>query len=139
MLSGEGEVLKVLGEIQTHKLSGADTNNQITEWVNEAPPGMGIPMHIHTKEDEIFRVLKGQVKITVGTNTVVLSPGDMAYAPKNIPHAWEIVGMETASMATSAFPAGMELMFEELDALPDGPPDLERVAQICANYGIRFV
>ena len=139
MLRGDGKVLTVLGEIQNHKLSGVDTNNQMTEWVNEAPPGMGIPMHIHTKEDEIFRVLKGQVKITVGAKTIVLNPGDMAYAPKNIPHAWEIVGTETASMATSAFPAGMEHMFEELNALPAGPPDFERVTQICSDYGIQFV
>ena len=54
---GEGNVLNVLGDIQTHKLVGSDTDNQIVEWVDDVEPGVGIPPHIHTKEDEIFRVI----------------------------------------------------------------------------------
>jgi hypothetical protein len=36
------------------------------------------------------------------------------------------------------FPAGLENMFEELDKLPEGPPDFN-VAEICERYGIQFV
>ena len=135
----QGDLLNVIGDLQTHKISGADTDDQIVEWVNEVAPGVGIPPHIHTKEDEIFRVLKGQVELTVGETTTVLNEGDVAFAPKNVMHAWKIVGSENASMSTSAFPAGVELMFSELNELPPGPPDFETVAEICARYGIRFV
>ncbi|MBT8178493.1 MAG: cupin domain-containing protein [Eudoraea sp.] len=135
----EGDVLNVIGDIQTHKLVGGDTNNQIVEWVNEVDPGVGIPPHVHTKEDEIFRVLKGQVEIMVGGKTTVLEAGDVAFAPKNIVHSWKIIGTGKASMSTSAFPAGIELMFGELGELPPGPPDFEKVAEICGRYGIRFV
>ncbi|MGB6153113.1 MAG: cupin domain-containing protein [Pricia sp.] len=135
----EGDILNVIGDLQTHKIAGADTDNQIVEWVNEVSPGVGIPPHIHTKEDEIFRVLKGQVELTVGDTTTVLKEGDVAFAPKNVMHAWKIVGSENASMSTSAFPAGVEHMFSELNDLPPGPPDFEKVAAICEKYGIRFV
>jgi quercetin dioxygenase-like cupin family protein len=136
---GEGNVLNVLGDIQTHKLVGSDTDNQIVEWVDDVEPGVGIPPHIHTKEDEIFRVIEGQIEIMVDGKTTVLKAGDTAFAPKNIPHAWTVVGTEKAKMITSAFPAGIEMMFKELADLPPGPPDFEKVAEICGNHGISFL
>lgn len=135
----EGEVLNVIGDVQTHKLVGSDTSNQIVEWVDNLEPGVGIPPHIHTREDEIFRVIKGQIEIMVGGKNTVLNAGDIAFAPKNIPHAWKVVGTEKAKMMTSAFPAGIEKMFEELAELPPGPPDFEQVAKICGNHGVTFV
>ena len=135
----EGNVLNVIGDIQTHKLVGSETGNQIVEWVDNVDPGVGIPPHIHTKEDEIFRVIKGQIEIMVDGETTVLNEGDVAFAPKNIPHSWTVVGTEKAKMITSAFPAGIEHMFEELAQLPPGPPDFQKLAEICAKQGISFV
>ena len=137
--NNKGQILNVLGDIQTHKLIGSETNNQIVEWVDDVEPGVGIPPHVHTKEDEIFRVIKGQVEITVDGKTTVLEAGDMAYAPKNFPHSWTVVGTEKAKMITSAFPAGIEFMFKELANLPSGPPDFENVSEICSRHGITFM
>lgn len=139
ILDEDGSVLNVIGDIQKHKLSGSDTGNQIVEWVDDVEPGVGIPPHIHTKEDEIFRVVKGQIEIMIGDKTVILNEGDIAFAPKNIPHAWKVVGTEKAKMITSAFPAGIENMFKELASLPPGPPDLDKVSSICGNHGITFL
>ncbi len=135
----EGEVLNVIGDVQTHKLVGSETNNQIVEWVDDVEPGVGIPPHVHTKEDEIFRVIKGQVEITINGQSTVLEAGDTAFAPKHVPHSWKVVGTEKAKMITSAFPAGIEAMFKELAGLPPGPPDFEKVVAICGNYGISFL
>jgi len=135
----DGKVLNVIGDIQTHKLVGKNTGNQIVEWVDNVEPGVGIPPHIHTKEDEIFRVIKGQIEIMVDGETTVLNEGDIAFAPKNIPHSWKVVGTEKAKMITSAFPAGIEFMFKELSELPEGPPDFPKVAEICGRHGITFV
>jgi len=137
--NGNGEVLNVIGDIQTHKLLGSETNNQIVEWVDDVDPGVGIPPHVHTQEDEIFRVVKGEVEIVVDGKATVLKEGDMAFAPKNVPHSWTVVGTEKAKMITSAFPAGIETMFHELAKLPPGPPDFEKVAKICGNHGVAFV
>ncbi|WP_179021155.1 cupin domain-containing protein [Winogradskyella forsetii] len=135
----KGNFLNVIGDIQTHKLIGSDTDNQIVEWVDDVEPGVGIPPHTHTKEDEIFRVIKGQIEIMIDGKTTTLEAGDMAYAPKNIPHSWKVVGTEKAHMITSAFPAGIELMFKELNDLPSGPPDFKVVSEICDRYGITFM
>lgn len=135
----EGNVLNVIGDIQTHKLLGSDTGDQIVEWVDNVDPGVGIPPHIHTLEDEIFRVVKGQVEIRIDGNATILEEGDVAFAPKGIPHSWKVVGTEKAKMITSAFPAGIEIMFGELAGLPEGPPDFEKVIEICGRYGISFI
>jgi len=135
----EGDVFDVLGDVQRHKLTGKETKNQIVEWVDDVAPGVGIPPHIHTREDEIFRVVKGEIEMMVDGKITVLKAGDIAYAPKNVPHAWKVVGTEKAQMITSAFPAGIEEMFYELADLPAGPPDFQKVSEICGNYGIRFL
>ncbi|MDG1570974.1 cupin domain-containing protein [Robiginitalea sp. M366] len=135
----EGQVLNVIGDIQTHKLAGSDTYNQLVEWVDNVDPGVGIPPHVHTREDEVFRVIWGEVEITIDGVTHLLKAGDTAFAPKDVPHSWKVVGTEKARMITSAFPAGIEHMFAELAALPPGPPNFEKVAEICARQGIRFV
>lgn len=139
ILEAEGDVLNVIGDIQTHKLTGSDTGNQLVEWVDNVAPGVGIPPHIHTKEDEIFRVIKGQVELMVDGKTTILKTGDVAFAPKNKAHSWKVVGTEKAKMITTAFPAGIEHMFRELAKLPAGPPDFEKVTEICSKHGISFV
>jgi len=135
----EGEILNVIGDIQTHKLVGSDTNNQLVEWVDNVEPGVGIPPHIHTREDEIFRVVKGAVEIMIDGSASVLKAGDIVFAPKNVPHSWKVVGTEKAKMISTAFPAGIEKMFKELASLPPGPPEFEKVAEICGKHGITFI
>ena len=134
-----GTQLHVFGNPQYHKVVGSDTGDQIFEWVDNVAPGAGIPPHVHTKEDEIFRVLEGEVEVMVDGESTVLKAGDMAFAPKNLVHSWRVVGEKNAKMWVSAFPSGMEFMFHELDALPPGPPDLKKVGEICEKYGIQFV
>lgn len=135
----EGHKINVIGDNQNIKLSGKDTNGQFTliEQVNE--PGVGIGMHVHQNEDEIFQVLEGQLKITVGDQSTVLNPGDLGFLPRGIPHAWEVVGEQKTRALLSIFPSGLEHMFEDLSKLPQGPPDLELVAKIVGKYGVSFV
>lgn len=137
--NSEGDVLNVIGDIQTHKLIGNDTNNQIVEWVDDVEPGVGIPPHVHTMEDEIFRVIKGEIEIMVDKKITILRAGDTAFAPRKIPHSWRVVGGEKAKMITSALPAGIEMMFRELAELPPGPPDFDKVKSICEDHGISFL
>jgi quercetin dioxygenase-like cupin family protein len=136
---GEGRKLNVIGDKMTIKLSGEDTDGQyvLAEQYNE--PGVGIPMHVHEHEDEIFRVLEGELEVVVDGNRSVLGPGDTAFCPRGIPHTWRVVGNSWAKVDLSFFPAGLEKMFHELAALPEGPPDMAVIAEICGRYGVRFV
>jgi len=136
---GDGTFYNVLGDRMRVKLNAADTNGLFTLIEEEHDPGTQIPMHVHRNEDEVFRVLEGAVEFTIGDETMVLGPGDTGFAPRNIPHTWKNVGDKKAKVIMSVFPAGLEAMFAELDALPPGPPDFPKVAGICAQYGVEFL
>ncbi|MCR9288749.1 MAG: cupin domain-containing protein [Bacteroidetes bacterium] len=135
----EGKKQIVLGDHQTIKLSGKDTNGQFTLIEEYNNPGVEIPMHVHANEDEVFHVLSGELQIKVGNETKLLKAGDMGFCPRGIPHSWKVVGDKKAKVMLSIFPAGLEVMFRELAVLPAGPPDFEKIAKICSNYNIQFV
>ena len=135
----EGKSINVLGDMQTIKLTGKDTNGLFTLIEEENIPGTSIPPHVHDNEDEIFKVLEGQMELTVGDKTTVLKAGDLAFGPRGVPHSWKIVGEEKAKVILSVFPSGIELMFEELALMPPGPPDFAKVSEICARYGVNFI
>ena len=135
----EGHTINVIGDIQTVKLTGKDTNGLYTLIEEENVPGTGIPPHVHENEDEVFKVLEGQMELTVGDRTTILKAGDLAFGPRGVPHSWRIVGEQKAKVILSVFPSGIEDMFEELSKLPPGPPDFPKVAEICGRYGVKFI
>ncbi len=137
--NGEGKKLNVLGDQMTVKLTGNETDGKyaLVEQYND--PGVGIPPHVHANEDEVFKVIDGEVEFWLGDKTKVLKAGDMIYCPKGIPHTWKVVGTKKAKVDFGFFPAGMENMFEELAQLPAGPPDLALIAEICGRYGVEFI
>lgn len=137
--NGDGEKLNVLGDKMTMKLTGKDTEGQYVLIEENNEPGIGIPPHVHEHEDEIFRVIEGQLEVTVADMKTVLGPGDTAFCPRGIPHSWRVVGNERAKVDLNIFPAGLEEMFKELDQLPEGPPDMGEVTRICGEYGVTFI
>lgn len=135
----EGKKQVVLGDHQTIKLTGNDTNGQFLFVEQFDQPGVRVPMHIHKNEDELFKVLEGKLKITVGNKTQILTDGDLAFCPRGIPHTWEVIGDKPLKSILIVTPSGLETMFEELSEIKDFPPDFSEVAEIAARYDIEFV
>jgi quercetin dioxygenase-like cupin family protein len=135
----EGKRQIVLGDNQLVKLTGSETNNAFTLIEQDDAPGVGIPLHVHKNEDELFRVMEGQLKITIGNTTSILKSGDIAFCPRGIPHAWEVIGTRNMKSVLLITPSGLEPMFKELTLLADFPPDFSKVAQIAKKYDIAFI
>lgn len=135
----EGHYQNILGDCQTVKLSGSDTAGRFTIVENNNPPGIGIPMHIHTNEDEVFRILEGEMEFTVEGTTSLLRAGDTIFLPRQVPHSFKVVGTQNARAIITIVPSGIEDMFLQLNQLPQGPPDMAKVLEICASFGITFL
>lgn len=135
----EGLYQNILGDCQTVKLSGSDTARRFTIVENNNPPGIGIPMHIHTNEDEVFRILEGEMEFTVEGTKSLLRAGDTIFLPRQVPHSFKVVGTQNARAIITIVPSGIEDMFLQLNQLPQGPPDMAKVLEICASFGITFL
>lgn len=135
----EGKRLNVLGDNMTVKLTGADTNGAFIMVEQDNPPGTGIPMHVHENEDELFKILEGEMEFTVDGKTSLLKAGDLIFLPRKVPHTFKVVGNQNVKTILCVYPAGLEHMFYQLSDLPAGPPDIEKVMKICSEYGISFI
>jgi quercetin dioxygenase-like cupin family protein len=139
--------LSVLGDRQAILLSGEATGGAFTLIEEQNDPGTAIPPHVHEREDETFTVLEGEVLFEIrpgepGAVRHVAGPGTTVFAPRGVPHRWEVVGRAPARVLLHVAPAGCERMFRELAALSSGPPTpdlLPAIAEICARHGVRFV
>ena len=136
---GEGETLDVIGDRQTVKVSAAATDGAFVLIENLNEPGVGIPMHVHHDEDEVFYVVSGQVEFALADGPVIAEAGATVFLPKGTPHAFRVVGDGPARMLTLLVPGRLEGLFRELAQFPPGPPDPERLMSTCAPYGIEFL
>src|SRR4051794_4532838 len=50
--------------------------------------GLGAPVHVHAREDEVSHVLAGRLGVQVGDEVVEAVAGDTVVKPRGIPHAF---------------------------------------------------
>ena len=61
--AGAGSTLNVLGVTHIYKATAAETGGSFSLWEALFPPDAGAPPHTHTREDEAFYVLSGELLI----------------------------------------------------------------------------
>jgi quercetin dioxygenase-like cupin family protein len=115
---------------------------------NLARPGAGVPLHVHSKEDETLCLIAGALEVTVGDLQRVARAGDVVYMPRNIPHRFQNGGNQPARMLIVFSPGGFERGFFEVgrpirgaDDVPPvlTPEELQRVRAVAEHYGVRWI
>lgn len=138
--AGQGKKINVLGHSVTVVLSKKETEGNYYVFEVVTPPGLGIPPHVHDREDELIYVLEGEYGIMLGDEQLVARTGDEIFFPRHIPHAFQNIGSKAGRTLWTVVPGGnFEAFFEKLGALPAGEPDLRVVAQIFAEYGMEIL
>jgi quercetin dioxygenase-like cupin family protein len=108
---GEGHArLWGQGSTITTKLTAADTGGALGLTVLHAASRERAPWHIHTREDEIFLVICGEVFTAVGDESAVLTDGGVLFLPRGIPHRYEVRG-DRAEIYILTVPGGFERFF----------------------------
>lgn len=129
----------MLGHAAVVQLTRVETQGHYYAFSLTTPPGHGIPEHVHDREDELITVVDGSFRITLGGREYTAQRGDLIFFPRHIPHSFQNIGSGAGKTAWSVVPGGnFEDFFEQLGALPPGPPDLPRVAQIFGAFGMRI-
>jgi quercetin dioxygenase-like cupin family protein len=116
-------------------LCGPDTAGGFALHHGTLTPGAGPPLHVHSREDETFYILAGEVEVTIGDQRDTLRAGDCVFLPRGIPHRLQNLGPDTAQLLLLIHPPGLERFFEEIAQLPT-PPSVEAIRSISARYGI---
>ena len=139
---GTGPTLDVLGVAHVYKAMANDTGQQFSVWESIVPPGAGAPPHTHTREDEAFYVLSGEVVIEAegAADPLRLGPGGFLFAPRNQRHAYRNIGTVAAHLLVFAIPgAGLDRMFAAFDAASKraaGMPPIETIVAIAGQHGV---
>jgi len=76
----------------------------------DVPKGEAPPFHTHTREDEVFLLLRGSALVWAGEEEHELAEGGIVYLPRNLPHSYRITS-DRADLLLIATPGGIEQMF----------------------------
>ena len=77
----EGRTIAVVGDVYRFLATGEDTNGKYAMWEAIVPPGGGPPPHVHSREEEGFYILEGEITFMVGEQRVVATAGMVANMP----------------------------------------------------------
>src|SRR3982751_5991120 len=117
------EDLLIMGGKFDLKVSTKDTDGDLLIYDTVRHEKGGPAVHLHHNQDEWFYVLKGEFIVKVGDESFKLSPGDSAFAPRTIPHAFAMTSEGEGQMLVLFQPAGsMEDFFHEMSKLGPAIP-----------------
>ncbi|MBA4187636.1 MAG: cupin domain-containing protein [Planctomycetaceae bacterium] len=143
----EGRTIAVVGDVYRFLATGEDTNGKYCMWEAIVPPGGGPPPHVHSREEESFYVLEGEITFQIGDSRLVASAGMFANMPVGTPHSFRNESTKPARMLIAVAPAGLEQMFFEVGvalaegssaALPPTKDEIEKLLRIAPQYGIEI-
>lgn len=108
--------------------------------------GLEPPPHTHTREDETFLLVDGEIEFTVGQQSYHASAGDAMFLPRNIQHSFKVLTNKSEVLMLLS-PGGFEKYFIEMSEpapelreppVPAGPPDVAKIITTASRYGIKF-
>ena len=143
----QGRTVAIVGDVYRFLATGEDTSGKYAMWEAIVPPGGGPPPHIHSREEESFFVLEGEITIVVDGERIVATAGMFANLPVGSQHSFKNESDRPAKMLISVAPAGLEQMFFEIGVpLPEGattalPPtkeEIEKLMAIAPRYGLEL-
>jgi quercetin dioxygenase-like cupin family protein len=123
------------------------TGGRISVFRCSAPRGFGPPRHNHTREDEVFHVLDGDVAIELDGRRHAAGPGTTVWMPRGVPHGFRIESA-MATLLGIITPGDYEHLFRRLGTpaaartLPpdDAPPlDVKALVAEMAARGTEVV
>ena len=148
LAAGEGRSIWVVGDRYTIKCSGNDTGGAFALIEAVVTPGNGPPPHIHSREDEAFYVLEGEVQFHADGSSFTATSGAWVTLAKGSLHYFENTGSTPARMLILVTPAGLEDFFLEVGreaiegepapVLPT-PEDIQRLIETAPKYGLEIM
>jgi mannose-6-phosphate isomerase-like protein (cupin superfamily) len=108
--------------------------------LEELPPLLDTPPHVHANEDEYFHAVEGEHVILVGAEEHRLGPGEGVFAPRGTPHAQRRISPGVGRILLVVSPGGLEGFFRQLAAAESaGTLDEAAYATASEEFGITWL
>lgn len=132
--------LNIVGEETLVKVSAADSDGLLSFFHLDAPPMSGPPRHVHSREDELFYVLEGDVVFELDGERHMVSAGGTVYLRRGVVHAYQIFD-RPARLLIATTPGDFSTFFEEMSAMTPvgGMPAMGPLLALHERYGITIV
>lgn len=135
-----GEVLSFMGMDLIWKITAAMSRGAYVAFVQIGPPGTGVPMHIHHRDEENAFIIDGEILFQVGDEKFEARKGDILNLPKGTPHGFRITGNASARILFTvdlSRDSNYEAMFAGLVGL--APSDFDRIRAVCGANTVEFL
>jgi quercetin dioxygenase-like cupin family protein len=119
----DGERLWWMGTLATIKLSSAQSGGRCSLVDCVLPPGVPVPPHRHTDQDETFYILEGEIAFRIAGQAKTARPGDVLFVPRGTPHEFATSSATPARYLFLHAPGGFD-EFVRLTSVPAPSPTL---------------
>ena len=133
------------GSLYRMRARAADTGGALGLVEPTLYRGFGPPLHVHTREDEAFYLLEGELRFRVEDDEFVRGPGSWVWAPRGVPHTFRVESAVARTLILFT-PGGFERMFEvggvPVSESPEPPPqeyDVDHTAAVSKQFGFEIV
>jgi quercetin dioxygenase-like cupin family protein len=145
-LAADRPALAVVGDVYRFLAVGEETDGKYALWEATLPPGGGPPPHIHSREDEAFYVLDGEVTFQLNDERFVATAGAFLNIAVGSLHCFKNETGKPARMLIWVTPAGLEKMFFEagrplaVGEEPASPTkaEIELLLSVAPRYGVEI-
>jgi mannose-6-phosphate isomerase-like protein (cupin superfamily) len=101
------------GDLYTYLKTAEDTGGEYSLFDFVVPPQSGALTHLHNEEDEVFKVVQGEVTFQQGNKIDIAGPGDIVVRPRGNVHRFKNLGAEPARILFLDTPSGIEHFFTD--------------------------
>ena len=120
------------------------TGNIHFAFVATEPPGGGPPLHLHTRHEELFFVLEGEITFWIDGEVIKRFAGGSAFVLRGVPHCFKNCSDRPARVLILFTPGDIQGIFDYGKGLANGsaPPDevlFERIAALGPVYGVELL
>jgi len=119
------------------------TGNKFFAFEATEPPGGGPPLHVHTREEEFFLVLEGEITFTIDGRVTRVGAGGSAFVPRGVAHCFKNRSDKMARLLILFTPGDVEGFFEYGAAVNGQPPSeelmMQRLNELAPEFGLEVL
>jgi quercetin dioxygenase-like cupin family protein len=145
---GEGDAFSAVGDVYRVLASGRQTGGVYALSEIRVSPNNGPPPHIHSREDESFFILEGELEFRIGDEKITARPGTFIQGPRDVAHSFKNNTQLPARMLGFVTPAGFENFFKEFarpvasfdsPAIPASQEEIDKLLATAPKYGLQIL